>query len=175
VRFTGQGGLTLVEHKKQHYVPRSYLAAWCDPDTPPDQEPYVWRCLKDGSVCQRKAPQNIFHETDMYTLHMPDGSRDLRLERGLAGLEGSFVTIRSEKLDARVELSPTDRVMLLAFIAAMGFRTPKQRDHWKAQGQNVVDMMNKMRDAVMKMTPEQRKKIPPTVPSGRPNFDQSVA
>ena len=37
-----------MEHKKQHWVPESYLTAWCDPGTPADQEPYVWRFSKDG-------------------------------------------------------------------------------------------------------------------------------
>jgi hypothetical protein len=111
----------------------------------------------------------------MYTLHMPDGKRDLRLEHGLSGLEGSFVTLRSQRLESRANLEIDDRLNLLVFIAAMRARTPKQRDHWKKQWQGAVDMMNRMRERMMEMTPEQRKKIPPTVHGSGPSFDQSVA
>jgi hypothetical protein len=54
----------VLKHKSQHFIPRSYLAAWRDPETPEGQEPYVWRFSKDGSQSKNKAPQNIFTETD---------------------------------------------------------------------------------------------------------------
>ena len=50
-----------MKHGKQHFVPQSYLRAWCDPETPDGQEPYVWRFAKDGTDARRKAPENIFH------------------------------------------------------------------------------------------------------------------
>jgi hypothetical protein len=74
----------MAKHKKQHFVPQCYLKAWCDPTTPVDQDPYVWRFRKDGSDPRRKAPENIFHETDLYTIHRPGGGRDLVLEHGRA-------------------------------------------------------------------------------------------
>jgi hypothetical protein len=43
---------------------------------PAGQEPYVWRFKKDGSDPRRKAPENLFHETDLYTIHREDGERD---------------------------------------------------------------------------------------------------
>src|SRR5262245_37854393 len=92
----------LVEHKRQHFVPQSYLKAWCDPTTPVGQEPYVWLFLKDGSEVRRKAPDNLFHETDLYTIRRDDGTRDLVLEHGLSQLESEFVSIRDTKL-ARCE------------------------------------------------------------------------
>ena len=79
-----QRGAAMAKHKKQHFVPQCYLKAWCDPTTPVDQDPYVWRFRKDGSDPRRKAPENIFHETDLYTIHRPGGGRDLVLEHGRA-------------------------------------------------------------------------------------------
>jgi hypothetical protein len=76
---------------KQHWVPRSYLEAWCDPETPDDHDPYVWRFGKDDREDRRKAPHNIFAETDFYTIRMPEGGKDLTLERGLSTLESEFV------------------------------------------------------------------------------------
>ena len=36
------------KHKKQHFIPRSYLESWCDPKTPHGQNPYIWLFSKDG-------------------------------------------------------------------------------------------------------------------------------
>ena len=77
-------------HKGQHSVPRSYLAAWEDPDTPPNHEPFVHVFTKDGSGHRTKAPANIFRETDMYTVKLPDGQRDLHFEHGLCQIEQGF-------------------------------------------------------------------------------------
>src|SRR5262252_2340563 len=145
----------MTSHKRQHFVPQSYLKAWCDPNTPAGQEPYVWRFNKDGSDPRRKAPENIFHETDLYTIHRADGERDLVLEHGLAGLESEFVTIRDATLARRGEITPRDHVMLCAFIAAAHARTPAQRDHHGAQWAEVLDMMERMREWAKTATPEQ--------------------
>ena len=64
----------MTEHKWQHWIPRAYLSAWCDPDTPEDQEPYVWSFPRDGGAGRRRAPKNMFAETDMYTIKLEDGT-----------------------------------------------------------------------------------------------------
>jgi hypothetical protein len=74
-------------HKDQHFIPQSYLLAWTDPSTPVGHKPYVHLFTKDGSEHTRKAPKNIFSVTDLYTLKMPDGRRDLRIEKGFSGLK----------------------------------------------------------------------------------------
>jgi hypothetical protein len=78
-------------HKRQHYVPESYLQAWCDSACPPNQTPYAWFFKRDERIGFKKAPSNMFHESEFYTLKGIDGSRDLRLEKGLSSLEGLFV------------------------------------------------------------------------------------
>ena len=77
----------------QHFVTQGYLRAWCDLATPTGHEPYVWRFEKDGSNPRHKPPKKIY-ESDLYTIPLPDGGRDLRLEHGLSQLEGKFVKIR---------------------------------------------------------------------------------
>jgi hypothetical protein len=96
-------------HRKQHWVPSSYLGAWCDPDRPPKYDPYVWIFPKDGGNGQRKSPRNIFAETDFYTIHLPDGARDLSLEHGLATFETRFSRIRETRIDKRQPLSAEDK------------------------------------------------------------------
>ncbi len=152
-------GMPKKTHKKQHYIPQSYLAAWCDPSTPAEQEPYVWVFPKEGGGAQRKAPRNLFTETDMYTFQSPEGIRDLSLEHGLSGLESDFARVRRDVIAKRIELSAQDRIVLLAFVAATVSRTPKQRDHWQAQWNQVLSHMDRMRDAVEKLAPEERAQL----------------
>jgi hypothetical protein len=147
----------MTSHKRQHFVPRSYLKAWCDSNTLPKQEPYVWLFNKDGSEARRKAPDNIFHERDLYTIHRADGHRNLVLEHGLAGLESEFVAIRDTKLSRRKKINVRELAMLCAFISAAHARTPTQRDHFAGQWAKALDMMERMIEWGKTATPEQRR------------------
>jgi Protein of unknown function (DUF4238) len=122
-----------MEHKNQHFVPQSYLSAWCDANTPPGQTPYVWIFAKEGTQSKRKAPENIFFETDTYTIKSADGSRALRLERGLCELESRFVHIRNNKISKEEPLNQKEHLYLCAFMAAMLVRTKAQREHQKTE------------------------------------------
>jgi len=146
----------MVEHKKQHFVPQSYLKAWCDLSTPPGHEPYVWRFSKDGSDVRRNAPENLFHETDLYTIHPADGGRDLVLERGLSQLESEFVVIR-ERLSRQEQLTERERILLCVFMAAAHVRTPAQRDHHGRQWGDVLERMEALREWGKTATPEQKR------------------
>lgn len=143
-------------HKKQHYVPQAYLRAWCDPDIPKGQTPYVWVFSKGGNVGKAKAPENIFHETDFYTIKGPNGSRNLTLEKGLSQLEKAFSTLRREKLDRRAELSFRDKKILLAFSAAMFARSKFQRNHWRNEFSKASKWSGDIISAISEMPPEQR-------------------
>lgn len=133
-----------MQHKDQHFIPQCYLKAWCDPETPPRQKPYVWTFGKDEQRGRRKAPQNIFHETDMYTIRGPDGGRDLSLEHGLAELEGIFAKLRDNVVAPRSPLSFDHRWILCTFAAAMKTRTPVVRDHWQKQWNETLAMAEDM-------------------------------
>lgn len=117
-------------HKSQHWVPRSYLSAWVDPERPSGYTPYVNVISRDGREVRRKAPANTFAETDLYTIALPDGSRDLRLEHGLSDLELAFAATRREFLDRRRPVPFMRWMKLILFIAAMHARTPMMRDHF---------------------------------------------
>jgi len=147
----------MASHKKQHFVPRSYLTAWCDPNTPTGQEPYVWRFSSDGSSSARKAPDNIFHETDLYTIELPEGERGLVLENGLAQLESEFVSIRDTKLKGFETIEFTEHILLCAFIAAAQARTPAQRDHLAGQWKNILKTADSMMEWAKTATPEEKR------------------
>jgi uncharacterized protein DUF4238 len=157
----------MAKHKKQHFVPQSYLRAWCDPEAPAGQTPYVWRFSKDGSIAQRKAPEKIFHERDLYTIPMPDGGRDLRLERGLSQLEGAFVKVRDAKLARQKPLDEREGTLLCAFVAASHARTPMLRDHFGEFWSDLLAKGNEMQEWAKTATPAQRRAlggVPPSDP-----------
>jgi hypothetical protein len=132
------------DHKKQHFVPSSYLKAWCDSKCPPEQTPYVWRFDKAGKEGRRKAPENIFHETDMYTIHDQKGGRDLTIEHGLCELESLFSNIRDRKFKRHRKLNSYEHFEMCVFIAAIHARTKSQLKHMADQWRQPLDKMDKL-------------------------------
>jgi len=76
----------------------------------------------------------------MYTIRLADGTRNLAIEHGLAGLESAFVELRDSVLAHSKEISDTDRLLLCAFTAAMHGRTRAQRNHWQSQWGQIFEM-----------------------------------
>jgi hypothetical protein len=163
------------KHKKQHFVPRSYLSKWCDPNCSKNQTPYVWRFSVDGKEAKRKSPHNIFHETEMYTIRGVDGSRDLTLEQGLQQLESKFARIRRVFLDKRKELSEEEHLFLCVFIAATQARTKATRNHWKKNWEEPLLKMDKMMEWAKTATDEQIRKTSPHVTERADNTKQTIS
>lgn len=163
-----------MRHRKQHWIPQSYLSAWCDPDIPENHEPYVWRFSKDGHTAKHKAPKNIFWENEMYTIHRGNGERDLTLEHGLQGLEDFFARLRRNKLINRIELTPEERVLLLLFVAAMKVRTTSQRDHMQGQWGKVLKKMDSLAEQISGMTKEEKAKFATMQPLSSSSSSKSL-
>jgi len=142
------------KHKKQHFIPRCYQKAWLDPTCPRKHEPYIWVLNKDTRESRKKAPGNIFHETDMYTITGVGGSRDLRIENGLSQLETDYAVIL-KKLCLRQNLEHDEWVVLCAFIAAMHSRTPTQREHLREQWSKPLKKMDDLAKQMKTATAEQ--------------------
>lgn len=143
-------------HKGQHFIPSSYLSAWTDPNTPSGQTPYVWLFPNGGGEGRRKAPENIFKETDLYTIPMPDGSRDLRLEHGLQQLEGGIKTLRREYIEARKQIPLVRFMKLMAFTSALKHRTPAVRDHHRKEWGRILKVGEDLEAHMASKTPEER-------------------
>lgn len=118
-----------MRNKDQHLVPQCYLKAWCDPKTPPNQEPYVWLHKKDGTEAKRKAPLNILCEPDYYTYQDTKGKRDLSLEDYLSNVEGHFARIRETIYTTNALPLGEDLHHFCRFVALMENRTKAQRDN----------------------------------------------
>lgn len=129
----------MTKHKRQHFIPQSYLSSWLDPSTPENYEPYVWIVDKRDLSVSKKAPKNIFYETDLYTITDPLGNRDLRLEHGLSQLEGLFVSLVRNKINNHLPISNEDALVLAAFVSAMHARTPARAEETLPFWQEALD------------------------------------
>ena len=152
-----------MKHKRQHYVPKSYLQAWCDPNCPPGQTPYVWVFSKGGGRVRKKSPEKLFRETDMYTVRTDDGQRDLTLETNLSRLEGEYSKLRKAKLGERLPLSSVERLYLCMFVAAMHGRTRAFAEHWRDNWGRVSELGEKMERAYAAASEEQRERMAATL------------
>ena len=146
------------QYGSQHFVPRCYTAAWCDSECPQEMEPYVWVFPAGERVGRRKAPKNIFVESDFYTYKADDGTRDVGIEQSLGALESEFVIVR-DKLARHEKVTSEEYAVLLAFVAAMDGRTKAQRDHHRSQWKRVRAKMDIMIAHWERSTPEQRKAL----------------
>jgi hypothetical protein len=147
----------LLKHKKQHFIPACYLKAWCDPRCPKGQTPYVWVFEKESKTGTRKASDNIFHESDMYTLYDEEGHRDLVIEHGLRQLEGQFAALRKKKLRRQIQLDNNEHFLLCVFIAAIHARTKSQLKHLRDQWRQPLEMMKSMEERITAATEEERR------------------
>ncbi|MDO8864127.1 DUF4238 domain-containing protein [Haliea sp. E1-2-M8] len=147
------------KHKKQHVIPRCYLKAWCDSRTPKGQTPYVWIFPKDQRNGKKKAPDNIFHQTEMYTINSDSGERDLTVEKSLSGIEDAFTIIRNSKLNFRRNLTAEEHFVLCIFVSSMHARTIQQLEHMSSQWRRPLEMMEKMDEQIKAASPEKLKKM----------------
>ena len=83
------------DQKQKHCIPKCYLNAWCDTDTPHNHEPYVWLFEKDEKTGCKKSPKKIFRENNTYT-SSKNGERNLQLEDALGAVETKFSSIRDK-------------------------------------------------------------------------------
>jgi len=114
-------------HKKQHTIPRSYLAAWIEPVTPTGQTSAIYLISKDEKTIRRKSPEKSFTQTDRYTVHLRDGTRDLTVEHALGDLESDFQgVLRAVRQGEKLTL--LQKAKLSAFTAAMMGRSKQQGD-----------------------------------------------
>ncbi len=134
-----------MEHSKQHFIPQTYLKSWCDKEKPENYNDYVWVFDCNGENPKKKSPKNIFYEKDLYTIY-DNGKRILDIEHGLSGLENAFSNIRDAKIEKKKKLSKEERLILLAFVAAMHNRLPVIKEHiakfWGEVIEIAVDLQN---------------------------------
>jgi hypothetical protein len=162
-------------HKKQHFVPQCYTKAWHDPTAQASSActPYVWVFNKDGTGARRKAPANLFTETDIYTIVRPDGQRDLRLEHGFQELEDMFTRVRNLKFNRRVWPDAEDFAWVMGFAATAQARTAAHRNFHRQQWSSIRKRMEEYQ-AAFEVAPPERKVTMTRVGGLSQNSDQGL-
>jgi hypothetical protein len=123
----------MAKQKRQHTIPRSYLASWTDPLTPKGEDPAIWRISRDRTKVFRRSPKKSFTSSDRYTLYLKDGTRDLRVEETLGHIENSFIGVL-KAIQQRERLDAGQKAVLCAFTAAMLGRS-ESPGHLRAKAQ----------------------------------------
>ena len=149
-----------MEHERQHWIPKAYLSAWCDPDPARQNPRRIHRYRKSGSYKDHRPPRRIFSEAELYTRPNPDGTRNLGTEHALTRLEDAYTKIRDRVLAQRNPISGDERRNVLLFTAALRLRSPEMRDHDAAYRTAVLRVADSIKESLLTMTPEQRRNLP---------------
>lgn len=143
----------------QHWIPRSYLESWTDPDCPTRRTPFVWLFDLATFTSKARGPKNILGQKHYYTL--PEARDPLYLEKALQRIESPFVPILRNKIEMRLPLTSPEKVRVLAFAAAMKARTKVQLDHLGSQFEGLLTIGRDLETKLAAMTPDQRREYKP--------------
>ena len=135
------------EPKTQHVIPQCYLKQFVNPRTPAGQEPYVWIFERDSKRGKKRAPKNILTERDIYTFKVKDARKDYVLEKTLAQIESDYAIVFEESIRRKVPLNQKEHAILCAFVAAMFYRTMKQKQHMEDFYGRLITMVEDMEKA----------------------------
>jgi hypothetical protein len=119
--------------RKHHYVPRGYLAGFCESGTDRiavyDRERNQFR--------DRQSVSEVAHIKDYYSVEQEDGTKDFRIEAWLATLESDALKI-IRKVDRGLRISSDDRQVLSVYAAFQFTRTPTYQDRTDSLGAAIV-------------------------------------
>ena len=109
---------------QQHYVPASYLAGFT-PDNNRDSQLFVYE--RDTEKMFRAAPDNAAKRRNYYSIPLPDGSHDDRVDVMITALEGQAMPSLRKIRERDYNLSTFERALLATFIGFQEVRTPWTR------------------------------------------------
>lgn len=129
--------------KRQHWVPRFYLRNFVAPDSNPKQE-QVWIFHRKSGDPQLTSVNNIAVKKHLYSPKRPDGSRDPRLEKKLADLEGTISKLWPRLATDFVDLgSESIRKIIALFLSVQFLRHPERRDSSIEFRQRLIEFIEK--------------------------------
>lgn len=156
--LTGAGVEKVAEKSKQHFVPRVYLKAFCDPTPPPDWpaekpfQPALWLIHKSlEQPPRRRAPSSVLWANRAYNLRDDDPSRPV-LEDQLSEIENEYARVLP-KLIAHSELTDRDWITLLVFVGTLRSRS---LDHLAFQQEQIDAIERLYRQVERASTGEER-------------------
>ena len=112
--------------KNQHFLPQFYLRQFVDPETPSDNEPYVWLYDLTEHRWRQKAPKNVAALRHYYAYRGGDNNPINLVEPHLAQVESISATL-IRKLVSQTALTEREQLHFSLFIAQLTVRTPQFR------------------------------------------------
>jgi Protein of unknown function (DUF4238) len=135
-------------------------------------DPYVWVFSKDGTEVRRRAPRNLFRESNMYAFEDRNGRLNQAIENRLSVLEDRFKRLRRDKIMSGEPLTEEERGLLCVFIATAQFRTRRSRNHWARQFGQTVELADRIKAHAESLTSDERAALgPAAIPDQAPSFD----
>jgi hypothetical protein len=117
------------EKKRQHFVPRAYLAPFVDKKTPFGFEPYLFIYSRQATGPFAQAPKKTAVRSYYYSFDV-DGERDQGVEDMLGRVESAAIPVM-RKLNGGADpqsLSEEERGSLALLLAYMEVRVPRFRN-----------------------------------------------
>ena len=102
--------------RKQHYVPRFYLAGF-------GRNGKMWVHDRERDVCESRNPKSVARKHHYYTVVTDQGNKDGTVEHVLELVESTAAEIIA-KLDAEKMITAEDKIHLAQFVALLKFRVP---------------------------------------------------
>jgi hypothetical protein len=135
------------EKKRHHFVPKSYLQAFCNPEG----KLLVYR-KDDPEKVLKMAPDAIGFEKYYYAQPLPDGGRDTnKLENIFSELEGHWPALVARLTNGE---DVNDQLgVLFEFMALQRVRVPASRDVTEAALANLVKQTLKQMHVAGKLSP----------------------
>jgi hypothetical protein len=103
--------------KRQHYVPRFYLAYFIDADG------FVHTYDKQEGICRAAKPEDTAKESNFYSFDGPDGEHVDQLESTLSEIESLAAPVHARLIEGQIPKSD-DREAYALFLATLYIRTP---------------------------------------------------
>lgn len=125
--------------KRQHYVPQCYLKEFRDPLSLEDNPSiYVFKTEGKEKPWKQKLKE-VCVTGDIYTFIDQKGNKDYSLEIALSQIEGEYVKVL-DKIKRRESLTEEEHAHLCLFVAALMFRTLRQKENFEGFIQKMIDM-----------------------------------
>lgn len=129
--------------KRQHWVPRFYLRHFTVPNAN-DRLEQVWIFHRKAGDPKLTNIDNIAAKNYLYSPKAEDGTRDARLEKKLASLEGSLAGFWPTLASYFVNLGADSiRKGLALFLSVQFLRHPERRDSMREFHQTLFDVVEK--------------------------------
>lgn len=148
---------------RQHTIPKCYLESFTDPNCPDGQRPYLWILDRKQSLPKKRAPKNVLVKKDFYTIDLPHGEKDYRIETSLSQLESEFISILRSKVLKYKPIDDEEMVRLSLFFSALFNRTISQKEHWEKTYEHLAIVVEQM-ERGYGIKPKESKRIRKYIP-----------